>query len=95
MGAGDGTDQGPKRNAANDRFVELEHAPVLTDYDRRHLATYSALLHAEMNGLDWRLAAQTLLMLDVAADEAGAQAIWEAHLRRARWFWVRENADRT
>ena len=66
----------------------LQHAPWPTEYDRAHLAIYASLLGAEKDGLDWRIAAQTLLQLDVDSDEAAAHAIWKAHLERARWFWT-------
>jgi hypothetical protein len=66
----------------------LQHLPSLTAYDRAHLAVYSSLLRAEEEGQDWRIAASRLLHLDVEADEVTAKAIWEAHLERARWFWM-------
>ena len=62
--------------------------PWPTDYDRVHMITYVSLLRAERNGTDWREAAKTLLALDVDADEAKARTIWQAHIDRARWFWV-------
>jgi len=65
----------------------LAYVGWLTDYDRDHIAVYSALLRAARAGRDWKDAARSLLALDVAADEAAAHAIWQAHLVRARWFW--------
>ncbi len=68
----------------------LQHVPSLTDYDRAHLTIYSSLLRAEQDGQDWRIAARALLHIDVDADEAAAKAIWDAHLERARWFWLND-----
>lgn len=57
---------------------------AVTDYDRRQLALYAALLDAEAAGTDWRKAAIGLMHMD--PDQAGAQLCWQSHLNRARWI---------
>ena len=67
----------------------LDRAPTddrLTDYDRRHLATYLQLLDAAAAGADWRTAAQQLLGIDAAAEPARARVAYDSHLTRARWM---------
>jgi hypothetical protein len=62
-------------------------APIgteVTDYDRRHLALYAALLDAEDAGLDWAQAAASLLDLDPGAP--CTEACWRSHMERARWI---------
>jgi hypothetical protein len=62
-------------------------APIgtqVTDYDRRHLALYAALLDAEDAGLDWSQAASSLLGLDPMG--SGTEACWRSHMERARWM---------
>lgn len=54
------------------------------EYDRRHLASYAALLDLADEGRDWREAASIILGLDVS--EAGAEECWRSHLQRARWI---------
>lgn len=56
----------------------------VTDYDRRQLALYAALLDAEDAGTEWRDTAIGLMHLD--PDQAGAQLCWQSHLDRARWI---------
>lgn len=59
--------------------------PIATDYDRRHLSLYAALLDADEVGREWRDAATALMGIDIA-DEAIAEACWRSHLERARWI---------
>ena len=56
----------------------------VSDYDRRNLALYAALLDADDAGRDWREAAASLMHLD-PADE-GTETCWRSHLERARWI---------
>src|SRR3546814_14005250 len=58
-------------------------SPV-TDYDRRNLALYAALLEADDTGRDWRDAAADLMHLDVTYHES--EECWRSHLERARWI---------
>lgn len=78
----------------DDRFVQgrimrdiLDVAPsgdAATDYDRRQLALYAALLDADDMGLDWRKAVVSLMQLDPL--RPGAELCWHSHLERARWI---------
>lgn len=56
----------------------------VTDYDRRHLPLYAALLDAEEAGQRWQDVAVTLMRLDVTA--SFAEACWRSHVERARWI---------
>lgn len=64
----------------------MDEAPcgAPTDYDRRHLSLYAALLDTEAAGTDWREVAPSLMKLDPG--HAGSQACWQSHLARARWI---------
>lgn len=55
-----------------------------TDYDRRHLAMYAALLDADEAGADWQSAAVQIMGLD--ENVIGAEQCWHTHLVRARWI---------
>ena len=55
-----------------------------TDYDRRHLALYAALLDDADAGVDWRETAASLMKLDPAAPDT--EGCWRSHLERARWI---------
>lgn len=57
---------------------------IATDYDRKQLALYAALLDAEEAGQSWRDVASNLFGL--APDQPGAEACWRSHLERARWI---------
>lgn len=57
---------------------------LATDYDRRHLSIYAALLDAADAGEGWKSAAATILGIDVTSPEA--EACWRSHLERARWI---------
>lgn len=57
---------------------------AVVDYDRQHLALYSAMLDADDAGQDWRAAAAMLMRIDVTRSDA--QACWLSHLERARWI---------
>jgi hypothetical protein len=59
-------------------------ALTATDYDRRHLALYAALLDASDAGRDWRAAAAEFMGIDTG--DADAEACWRSHLDRARWI---------
>jgi hypothetical protein len=56
----------------------------VTDYDRRHLWLYAALLDAADAGGDWQDAAAALMEID--ASDTGAETCWRSHLERARWI---------
>ena len=59
-------------------------AGQVTDYDRRQLALYAALLDADASGGDWREAAISVMGLDPTRD--GAKHCWRSHLDRAHWI---------
>ena len=61
-------------------------APLLTDYDQRHLGTYLRLLDAEEDGADWQEVARIVLHLDPERDRDRARLAFETHLARARWM---------
>ena len=52
---------------------------AVVDYDRRHLATYAALLDADDAGQDWRQAVRAILGVDTEDDDA--QRCWRWCLR--------------
>lgn len=56
----------------------------VTDYDRRQLALYAALLDAEAAGMSWQAAAATVMQID--PDQEGSASCWESHIARARWI---------
>lgn len=63
-------------------LAPTEHG--LSDYDRRHLALYAALLDAADAGLDWRNVATSLMNLNDT--DVMAETCWRSHLERARWI---------
>ena len=54
----------------------------VTEYDRRQMALYAALLDAEGAGAGWEDAATNLMGIDPTQD--GSKACWQSHLERAR-----------
>ena len=58
----------------------------ITAYDERHFVTYLRLLDADVEGADWRDAAQIIFGLDSDQDAERAQAVHASHLERARWM---------
>lgn len=56
-----------------------------TRYDQQHFLTYARLLNAERAGVDWRLAAASILLCDGERDPDGSRQCWESHLARAHW----------
>lgn len=58
--------------------------PNLTDYDRRHLATYLRLLDADAEKADWREIAKIVLRID--PDRDCARSALDSHLARAKWM---------
>ena len=56
----------------------------VTDYDRRHLALYAALLDADGAGAAWEDVATNLMGIDPL--QVGSKACWRSHLERARWI---------
>jgi hypothetical protein len=56
----------------------------VTEYDRRQLALYAALLDADASGTNWQDAATNVMQLDPS--EKGAKRCWQSHLERARWI---------
>ena len=69
--------------AINEAPPASEH---LTDYDRRHLATYARLLDAAADEADWREVATVVLGLDPSAEPERSERVHAAHLERARWM---------
>ena len=62
------------------------HADEPTEYDWAHRICYLRLLDADADGADWREVARTVMKLDPDADPDGARALWESHLKRAKWM---------
>jgi Uncharacterized conserved protein (DUF2285) len=58
----------------------------LTDYDRKHFATYLRLLDAEAEGADWAEVARIVLRIDPSKQRGRARLAWESHLARAKWM---------
>lgn len=58
----------------------------ITDYDRRHLATYLSLLYAAGEGESDHVMARNILMIDPEKEPHRAQQALESHLKRARWL---------
>ena len=56
----------------------------VTDYDRKHLALYAALLDAEEAELAWEQMVITILGRDPRIP--GAEACLRSHIERARWI---------
>ncbi len=61
-------------------------APLLTDYDRRHLITYLMLLDAVKDGIDRDAIIREVLQIDPASDRRRAAQAFESHLARAQWM---------
>lgn len=59
-------------------------AREVSDYDRRNLALYAALLEADDAGESWEVAATSLMHLDL--DCPNTEPCWRSHLERARWI---------
>jgi Uncharacterized conserved protein (DUF2285) len=59
---------------------------TLTDYDRAHLKLYIRLLDAEAAGADWREATHVLFGIDADVETRRAEAVYKAHLARAKWM---------
>lgn len=57
-----------------------------TDYDRRMLQVYSALIDADNRGVSWAESAADYLGLPVKSDPIASKACWRSHLDRARWI---------
>jgi hypothetical protein len=58
----------------------------ITDYDRRHFATYLSLLYASGEGKNDQDMARNILRIDPEKEPHRAQQALESHLRRARWL---------
>jgi len=58
----------------------------LTDYDRKHFATYLRLLDAEAEGANWADVARIVLHIDPSKHAERARRAWESHLARAKWM---------
>lgn len=58
----------------------------VTDYDRRHLATYLSLLYAAGEGKNDLEMARNILRIDPEKEPHRAQQALESHLKRARWL---------
>ena len=67
-------------------YSGLPKSDQITPYDRAHMATYLALLHASGEGLTYNEMARQILGLDPKIDPDDARTIIESHLARARWL---------
>lgn len=65
-------------------LVPLAPQNHVTEYDRRQLALYAALLDAEAAGMGWQDAAATVMLIDPGQE--GAERCWASHIARARWI---------
>ncbi len=59
---------------------------TITDYDRRHLATYLRLLDAEAEGAEWQEVVRVIFGLDAGKDSDRAERVHASHLARAHWM---------
>ncbi len=59
---------------------------TITDYDRRHLATYLRLLDAEADGAEWQEVVRVIFGLDPGKDPDDAERVHASHLARAHWM---------
>ncbi|MBZ0262464.1 MAG: hypothetical protein K8F90_17915 [Hyphomicrobiales bacterium] len=66
--------------------VEPPESDGITDYDRRHLATYLSLLYAAGEGENDLEMARKILMIDPEKEPRRARQALESHLKRARWL---------
>jgi hypothetical protein len=57
---------------------------AVSEYDRRHLALYAALLDAHDAGNAWHETARGVMGVDPSVDWAAD--CWRSHLERARWI---------
>jgi len=60
--------------------------PIVTGYDEQHLITYLRLLHAAVDGADWKEVSRIVLHLDPHREPDRARRALETHLARARWM---------
>lgn len=58
----------------------------ITDYDRKHLATYLSLLYGAGEGHSEEKMALDILGIDAAVEPARARRTLRSHLSRARWL---------
>jgi len=58
----------------------------ITDYDRRHFATYLSLLYAAGEGENNQEMARNILRIDPEKEPQRAHQALESHLKRARWL---------
>jgi len=65
------------------------NSEAITDYDRRHLATYLRLLDAEADGAEWQEVARIVFGLDPGKESDRAKRIHANHLARAHWMTSR------
>jgi hypothetical protein len=61
-------------------------SPILTEYDKRHMALYLLLLDADAEGDNWQNVANIVLNIDPVREPRRAHRAWETHLARARWM---------
>nr|WP_246463420.1 hypothetical protein [Nitrospirillum iridis] len=59
---------------------------TITDYDRRHFATYLMLLDAARDGVAIDDIIREVLQINPQADRAKALRTYDSHLARARWM---------
>ena len=76
----------PDRPLDPDVADEVPQAPILTQYDEKHLVTYFRLLDAEAAGADWTEMAKLVLHIDPIREPKRARRAWESHLARAKWM---------
>ena len=58
----------------------------VSDYDRRNLLIYAALIDADDAGMDWARGAAEILGFEPGFDRVLARGCWQTHLARARWI---------
>jgi T6SS, Transcription factor, DNA binding domain len=78
-----------KPNMTKRDLVVADIAPsadTLTPNDKDHLVTYLRLLDASTQGAEWTEAARIVLGIDPEQEPQRARAIWESHLKRAKWM---------
>jgi hypothetical protein len=78
-----------KRRMGNFGFSDTPPvSETITDYDRRHLATYLRLLDSEIEGADWQEAVRVIFGLDPVKDLGRAARVHASHIARAHWMTV-------
>ncbi|MCF6328109.1 MAG: DUF2285 domain-containing protein [Devosiaceae bacterium] len=58
----------------------------MTEYDRQHFRVYLFLLDASDKGIDWRVSYKEAFDNDPDINPEKSKAIYQAHLKRAKWM---------